>query len=261
MQALYTTCVRLPATEALCAKWADAAIALLDDATATRLRRKRRTDDRLRGAVSSLLLLQSAGVPPERMRLTHLDRHAQGRPILPPSGSYDANSTHHGNWVCCAELPNSIGGRRVGVDVLDVAHVPGKHALPAFSRYLAPEEAAFLQTLDGRPFQIAFAALWTLKEALVKVGSTARAWPGHPRCSCALCPWPRMMLMESGGILSPLVASIRFWCAGRWLRVDEPAGTGELCRDVAARLTAGGALCSDVTVHIDNRRLRPQQHA
>jgi hypothetical protein len=159
--------------------------------------------------MSSLLLLQSAGVPPELMRLTSLDRHAQGRPILPPSGSYDANSTHHGNWVCCAELPTSISGSRVGVDVFDIAHVPGKHALPAFSRYLASEEAAFLQTLDGRPFQVALAALWTLKEALVKVGPCKPACIAHLWCSCALRPWPRIKLMESGGILSLLPASVQ----------------------------------------------------
>lgn len=144
---------------------------------ASRLARKRAPADTAASAAATLLLLRAAGAAPGAVLVRPALSH--GRPSLAAAPSVsaaaaDANASHDGSWVVAAKAPSAAAatGARVGIDVISLARLSISVASsPAFSRYFAPGERALLSAASAAGPEhatIAFAVLWSLKEALVK---------------------------------------------------------------------------------------------
>jgi 4'-phosphopantetheinyl transferase len=108
------------------------------------------------------VLAAYTGTPPAALRFM---ADAFGKPLLcapADDPSIHFNLSHsHGVIVCAVAL-----GRQVGIDVESVARQI--ECLDLAERYFAPAEVAHLRTLHVDERQVAFFAIWTLKEAFVK---------------------------------------------------------------------------------------------
>lgn len=141
--------------------------------------RLRRPIDKLRTLLGQLLALRSVGVELQNDTQLQLQYGPAGRPLLTapsaPIPNIDVSVSHHGAWVAAGQVTGE--GATIGVDIMSVGDAPSAIALDsyyagyvstdemdAFRRYLA------LSTTEGDTvYRRLFCALWTVKEAYVKV--------------------------------------------------------------------------------------------
>lgn len=152
---------------------AAAALSLLSEEERERAERLRAGADRLDYAIAHLLklrLLQDAtgnGQP-------RFARGAYGKPALdPPVGAPPLrfNISHSRGCVACV-----LGrGAEVGIDVEDAERIGGRHGVAADT--FSAEERQVLAALDEAERREAFAAMWTMKEAIIKADGRGLAMP------------------------------------------------------------------------------------
>jgi 4'-phosphopantetheinyl transferase len=176
------------------------ALSLLSDEERELAERVRAAADRLDYALAHLLrlrLLQAA----TGNRHFRFERGAHGKPVLdPPVGAppLRINISHSRGCVACV-----LGrGAEVGIDVEDAARIGGRHAVAGDT--FSEEERHVLASLDEAGRREAFAAMWTMKEAIIKADGRGLAMP------------------MQGFTVDPGSSSVRFAgdedrSAGRWL--------------------------------------------
>jgi len=155
------------------AAMAAAALSLLSEEERERFGRLRTEADRVDYAIAHLLLLrllQNA----TGSRQPRFTRGQHGKPALdPPSGTpaLRFNLSHSRGCVACV-----LGrGAEVGIDVEDSARIGGRHHVAA--SIFSAEERQVLAALDEAGRREAFAAMWTMKEAIIKADGRGLAMP------------------------------------------------------------------------------------
>lgn len=106
--------------------------------------------------------LEGAGIPPEKQVF---GQNKYGKPLLIGENRPHFSLSHSGQWAVCA-----VSDAPVGVDI-DTARCTMRVA----RRFFSPEEAAYLEFLDGSTQKDALARLWTAKEAYLKAQGTGLA--------------------------------------------------------------------------------------
>jgi 4'-phosphopantetheinyl transferase len=158
---------------AAAAAMAEAALSRLSDEERERAGRFRAEADRVDYAIAHLLRLRllqkAAGDRPLRFV-----RGAHGKPTLdPPVGAPPLrfNISHGRGCVACV----LARGCEVGIDVEDEARIGGRHGVAG--EILSAEERRLLAELDEAGRREAFAAIWTMKEAVIKADGRGLAMP------------------------------------------------------------------------------------
>lgn len=112
-----------------------------------------------RRSLAAWLLLEKAlarwGIAGE----LRLSRNPYGKPFLADYPDVHFSLSHSGNKVLCA-----LSDGEVGCDLQQ----GGKENLRLADRFFSPEEARFLNNLEGEARRQAFFRLWTLKESYIK---------------------------------------------------------------------------------------------
>lgn len=124
-------------------------------------------DDRLRSAISDLLIRYAFFVDNgQALRWEQLERNPFGKPFLPDFPSFHFNVSHSGEWVVCA-----VHDSPVGIDVEEVKQVD----VEAFKSVLTKSECeAVTQSVD--PVRT-FYRYWTAKESVVKADGRGLSCP------------------------------------------------------------------------------------
>lgn len=155
------------------AAMAAVALSLLSEEERERAGRVRAGADRLDYAIAHLLqlrLLQKA----TGNRQFRFVRGAYGKPALdPPVGvpPLRINISHSRGCVACV-----LGrGAEVGIDVEDEGRIGGRHRVAG--DIFSAEERHVLAALDEAGRRKAFAAMWTMKEAIIKADGRGLAMP------------------------------------------------------------------------------------
>ena len=128
-------------------------------ARARRVMRFTASADRCRSLCASLLLtraLADAGVPPS----TPLAHTKLGKPFCPARQDLHFSLAHCGEYAACA-----MHSQPCGVDVEPVADAPPQ----LLTASLHPQEQQELHSLPSKERAVAFARMWTRKEALLKL--------------------------------------------------------------------------------------------
>jgi 4'-phosphopantetheinyl transferase len=149
------------------------ALSLLSEEERERAGRLRAGAGRLDYAIAHLLLLRllqdSTG-----HRQPRFARGAYGKPALdPPSGAPPLrfNISHSRGCVACV-----MGrGAEVGIDVEDAERIGGRHHVAG--EVFSAEERRVLAALDEAGRRETFAAMWTMKEAIIKADGRGLAMP------------------------------------------------------------------------------------
>lgn len=149
------------------------ALSLLSEEERERAGRIRAGADRLDYAIAHLLLLRMLQNATGNRRF-RFARGAFGKPALdPPSGTppLRMNISHSRGCVACV-----LGrGAEVGIDVEDSARIGGRHGIADGS--FSAEETKVLAALDEADRRETFAAMWTMKEAIIKADGRGLAMP------------------------------------------------------------------------------------
>lgn len=122
-----------------------------------RIARFHRSEDRQRSLVGLYLFEHAVRNAGQTWQWESFVRSATGRPMLQPTGEYDCNVSHSGDFVVCA-----IGPRSVGIDIEQVREID----VTEFRRFFPPDIYQHILTADMSVSE--FFRWWTRIESVLK---------------------------------------------------------------------------------------------
>lgn len=159
------------------------------------------------------------------VRLEELEKDARGAPL--PTGGLFWSLAHKPEWVAGVVAPHPVG-----IDLEIVADRPPG----LFARIACPREWAFF---SGEAPQVAFARLWTAKEAVLK--ASGRGLAGLADCRLVGREGPERLLLEHAG-RGWAVAQTLLEAAVAAVTVEEAPADWKIAFDPGGAARPGGRL-------------------